>query len=228
MLHQVNITQQDLRMPFVNSCFISYRHTEIEQKRKIIRQTVDALKAELDGRVPLPVFLDVERLQGAAFYNESLATALCGSVCMVMLYWPTYFSIEHTFCSREYHAMLRLEAERLSRLSNPLERQKGLIVILAFRDFDQIPAEIRNNRLVYNFEAHSLRRNMTLKQEFINDIYKIGTYITERCRVLGTVAPPDPCVDCHECRLPAHQEILPWLRGMLHPGDPYPTREDNR
>jgi hypothetical protein len=217
-------------MPFSNACFISYRHTDMPRNRAIVQQTVDALKAELEGRVllPLPVFLDMDRLQGGAFYNEALATSLCASVCMVMLYWPTYFSTDHTFCSREYKAMERLEAQRLSLLTDPLQRQKGLIITIAFRDFDQIPDEIKQNRLVMNFEAHSLRRNMGQKQEFINDIYKIGNYITERCRAFRNVPPPDPCVDCPQCRLPPEQEILPWLQQVLHPGVPYPTREAGR
>jgi len=215
-------------MPFINSCFISYRHTDFEQKRKIIKQTVEALKAELDGRVQLPVFLDVERLSGGTFYNEALSTALCTSVCMVVLYWPTYFSIEHTFCSREYSAMLRLEAERLSRLPDPLDRQKGLIIIIAFRDYHQIPKEIRKNRLICNFETLSMRPNMVRKTEFINEIHKIGTYISERCRAFAAIPPPDPCSDCHNCKLPADQEIVLWLQQVLHAGDPYPTREGNR
>jgi hypothetical protein len=189
---------------------------------------VDALKAELDGRVPLPVFLDVERLQGGMFYNEALATSLCTSVCMVMLYWPTYFSTDHTFCSREYKAMERLEAQRLSLLPDPLQRQKGLIIPIVFRDFDQIPDEVRTNRLVVNFEAHSLRRNMGQKQEFISDINKIGSYIAERCRAFRNVPPPDPCTDCPQCKLPPELEILPWLQQVLHPGVPYPTREAGR
>jgi hypothetical protein len=41
-------------MPFTYSCFISYRHTEMARNRAIIDQTVDALKAELDLRLPLP------------------------------------------------------------------------------------------------------------------------------------------------------------------------------
>jgi len=217
-----------LSMPFSNACFISYRHTDIPRNRAIIQQTVDALKAELDGRVPLPVFRDVERLKGGTFYNEALATSLCSSVCMVMLYWPTYFSSEHTFCSREYKAMVRLEEQRLKLLTDPLLRQDGLIVTIAFRDFDQIPDEIKKNRLVKNFEAHSLRPNMARNREFINDIYEIGTYITERCRTLSRVPPPDPCIDCPQCQLPPEGEIQPWLQQVLHPGVPYPTREDGR
>jgi hypothetical protein len=215
-------------MPFANSCFISYRHSDLEQTRKIISQTVEALKAELEFLVPLPVFRDVERLQVGSFYNEALATALCKSVCMVMLYWPMYFSLEHTFCSREYHAMLRWEAERLSRLSNPVDRQNGLIVVIAFRDFKKIPAEISGNRLVCDFEAHSMRHNMTQKTEFKRDIREIGSYISERCRAFDAVPPPDPCVSCPECKFPGDQEILPWLQHVLHPGVPYPTREGDR
>jgi hypothetical protein len=124
--------------------------------------------------------------------------------------------------------MLRLEAERLSRLPNPLDRQKGLIIIIAFRDFNEIPPEISQNRLICNFEAHSLRRNMAQKQEFINDIYKIGTYISERCRTFAAIPPPDPCVDCNNCKLPADIEIAQWLQQLLHAGEPYPTREGSR
>jgi len=215
-------------MPFSNACFISYRHTDMRGTRAIIQQTVDALKDELDLRVPLPVYLDSDRLQGGTFYNEALASSLCSSVCMVMLYWPTYFSREHTFCSREYKAMVELEQQRLRLLADPLERQKGLIVTIAFRDFDQIPAEIRQNRLVVNFEKHTLRPNMARITEFKNDIHKIGTYITERCRALQNIPPPDPCVDCPQCHLPPEQDILPWLNQVLHPGVPYPTREAGR
>jgi hypothetical protein len=215
-------------MPFTNSCFISYRHTDMPRNRAIIQQTVDALKTELEGRVPLPVFLDVERLKGGTFYNEALATSLCSSVCMVMLYWPTYFSTDHTFCSREYKAMVRLEAQRLNLLTDPLEKLKGLIIPVAFRDFDQIPGEVRLNRFVSNFEAYSLRRNMSQNREFINDIYKIGTYITERCRAFRSIPPPDPCTDCPQCRLPGEQEIMPWLQQVLQPSVPYPTREAGR
>lgn len=216
-------------MPFSNACFISYRHSDIPRNRAIVQQTVDALTAELDGRVPLrPVFVDLERLQGGTFYKEALATSLCSSVCMVMLYWPTYFSTEHTFCSREFKAMEKLEAHRLNLLADPLQRQKGLVITLAFRDFDQIPDEIRANRLVVNFEAHSLRRNMGQKQEFTNDIHKIGSYIVERCRTFRNVPPPDPCADCPQCRLPSEQDILPWLQQVMGPRVPFPGHEAGR
>ncbi len=69
---------------------------------------------------------------------------------------------------------------------------------------------------------------MAQKQEFINDIYTIGTYITERCRAFLSVPPPDPCESCPQCRLPSEQDVMPWLQGIYRPAVPYPTREAGR
>ena len=210
-------------MPLKYSCFISYRHTETRLNQSMVRRMVEALKAELELRVPKKVFLDRERLLGGEFYNENLATELCQSACMVILYWPTYFSTENTFCSREYQSMVRLESERLARLPDPLERQKGLILTLAIRDFKQVPAELQGRRNIYNFEGHSMRPNTA---SFFNDVKNIGGYIAERCRILD--ATPDSCRKCDEWRLPEEAAILPWIHQALHPAIPYPTREAGR
>lgn len=210
-------------MPLKYSCFVSYRHTETRLNRSMIRRMVDALKAELELWVPKPVFLDEDRLKGGEFYKETLASELCQSACMVILYWPTYFSMEHTFCSREYQSMVQLETERLARLPDPLERQKGLIITLAIRDFKQVPAELRSRRNIHNFEAHSMRPSTT---PFRNDVKNIGSYIAERCHILDATL--DPCRKCDEWRLPEESAILPWIHQALHPAIPYPTREAGR
>lgn len=214
-------------MPFTHSCFISYRHTELALKKRVIQQTVDALKAELEGRVdiPLPVFLDEERLKGGMFYNEALATSLCSSVCMVMLYWPTYFSLDHTFCSREYKAMEELEEERLKLLPDPVQRAKGLIIVIAFRDVDQIPKYVSKRRQFYDFVSLSFKPDMTTSEEFLKRIYEIGTYIAERCRAFDGIPPPHPCDNCNQSKLPSEEAIRPWIENLLHPGQPFPGRE---
>jgi hypothetical protein len=214
-------------MPFAYSCFVSYRHMEFEPGRSSIRRVVDALKGQLEYSAPLPVYLDEDRLRGGQFYQEALALQICESACMVVLYWPTYFSAQHTFCSREFKLMERLERNRLSLLPER-ERMNGLIIVLALADFDRLPAEIRASRLCYDFEPYMLSRRLDRHPDFIAKMRDIRRYIAERCNVLGFVPPPDPTVDCPECRLPDAQAILPWLQQVLHPGIPYPTREPGR
>ncbi|QNI30992.1 hypothetical protein H7849_18010 [Alloacidobacterium dinghuense] len=202
-------------MPFSYSCFISYRHTENESNRKRTKQIAEALKGELEYVVPLNVYLDVERLKGAPFYNESLASALCQSVCMVMLYWPTYFSMQHTFCSREYKLMEKLETQRLQILAqtNSLEAQNGLIIVLAVRGFHSIPEEIRSRRKCYDLESWASSPSMTKTLAFRQTVIEIADYIANRSRILGQLpTPPDPCEQCPNCRLPSIEDVLPWLQ----------------
>lgn len=214
-------------MPFSYSCFVSYRHTEFQLGRTHTKRVVDALKGQLELSAPLPVFLDENRLRGGQFYQEALAQQVCQSVCMVMLYWPTYFSLEHTFCSREYKLMERLERERLAMLPQS-EHSNGLIIVIALADFDQLPREITQKRLCYNFEPYMLARSMASHPQFLVDMRNIRRYVAERCRVLGAIPPPDPCAGCPACQLPDLQIVLPWLQQVLHPGIPYPTREAGR
>ena len=56
----------------------------------------------------LQIYRDVRRLQGGDFYNRELARSLYESVCMIMIYTPTYFSAEQLYCTREFAAMATL------------------------------------------------------------------------------------------------------------------------
>jgi hypothetical protein len=210
-------------MAFRYSCFISYRHTTEYKGRVYTQRIVEDLKAELELRVAHEVYRDTERLKGAEFYQESLATAICKSVCMVVLFWPTYFSEEHTFCAREFRAMEELERQRLLLLEDEAERQNGLIVIIALRDFALIPQEIRERRLCKNFEPYTLKSNMRRNPGFQQDVIDISKYISDRVRVFATVD-TQRLPECEQFRLPAAGEILTWIHGMLWPSMPLPNR----
>lgn len=216
-------------MPFNHSCFISYRHALYSQGRAYTEQIVEALAGELEMMVSQRVFRDTDRLRGAEFYNETLATALCESVCMILLYWPTYFSRDHTFCTREYKAMERLEQSRLQLLPDPLERSHGLIIPIALRDFQSLPAEIRTKRFCYDFEPYTLRGDMRRNPEFRSKIREIGQYISRRCRAFENLgAIEDICNQCREFALPHESEVLQWLNQLIPTLFPFPNRGGSR
>ena len=83
-------------MPLKYSCFISYRHTQED----IVQDLVSSLKRELGRWSDLDVYVDTSRLEGGDFFNRELAKALCESVCLIVVYTPTYFSKQHSYCAR--------------------------------------------------------------------------------------------------------------------------------
>ena len=108
----------------------------------------DALSSELEPLIdPLRVYRDVLRLEGGDFYNQALARSLCESVCMIMIFTPTYFNSDHTYCTREFAAMCRIEEARLRA-----NAEHGLIIPVVLRGFDQLPDEVKSRRQVYKFD----------------------------------------------------------------------------
>ena len=210
-------------MLFEHSCFISYRHTKEYKGRAYTERIVEDLKAELDLRVAQGVFRDVERLKGAEFYNEALASALCQSVCMVVLYWPTYFDQQHLFCAREFRAMEELEQKRLQLLP-PEEQNNSLIIILALRGFEQIPVEITRQRMCKDFERFTLKPNMRQNPDFQRTVLEVGRYIADRCRAFLGV-PGQPFTGCNSFRLPSEAQVLPWVQQVASGGLPFTNRE---
>ena len=226
-------------MPFDYSCFISYRHTKYKQNSAYLEKIVESLAGELERRVEAEVCRDKERLKGASFYNEALAGALCRSVCMIALYCPTYFSVDHPFCSREFRAMEELERKRLDalhsaqaalqarkgglsrgqlKLLNDMDVTNGLIIVVALCDFESIPEHIQQRRNCYNFEPYTLRGNLERNQEFRKEINEISQYVARQYRVFNALdrgdaldREGDVCGGCDGFKLPAEETIKPWI-----------------
>jgi len=142
---------------------------------------------------------------------------------MVVLYWPTYFSREHTFCAREFKAMEELEKRRLQLLADEAERQNGLIVIIALRDFRLMPGDIKERRLCKDFEAYTLKPNMRRDPGFQRDVIEISRYIADRVRIFQGLA-VDHFTECDQFRLPNEEQVLPWVTRLIHPAMPLPSR----
>ena len=203
----------------------SYRHGQRALAERIITDLYDALTAELELLINEQVFLDRERLKGGDFYNEALSTALCESVCMIVVFTPTYFDKKYTYCSREYKAMENLENERLRALGLPADKkQHGLIIPIVFRGATCLPDDIKSQRFYYNFENFSLcDRKMTKNPKYAGEIRKIASYIAERYRALAN-CPDDLCGCCEEFQLPEENEVMEWLTAVVGTATPFPGR----
>jgi hypothetical protein len=79
-------------MPLKNACFFSYRH----RPDKDYGIFIDDLYEHLAGEIGLwltseGVFRDNRKVQGGDFLEPSIASNLCESACMLMVYIPPYF-----------------------------------------------------------------------------------------------------------------------------------------
>jgi hypothetical protein len=95
---------------FEYACFISYAHAKEDLVRTFVEQFRAALASALDPLTDLPIYLDEKRLQPGYLYNDALASALCRSASMVVIYSPVYE--RRPYCGREFEAMARLEPRR--------------------------------------------------------------------------------------------------------------------
>ena len=71
-------------MAFKYSCFISYRHGKGRLLKRIAFELEEALSSELEAVTELPLYID-KTIESGDLYNPILATALCESVCMVII-----------------------------------------------------------------------------------------------------------------------------------------------
>jgi hypothetical protein len=216
-------------MPLKYSCFISFRHgdrtlpTDTNLLEAIAIQLKEALSSELQAYTTKEVYVDWQRLKGGDFYTQALATALCESACMVVVYLPTYFDEHKTFCAREYKAMEGLETRRLQKLGLSVQKH-GLIIPIVFRGMKYLPAEIKSRRAYYDFESFQLgERRMARNKKFIPQIRTISEYIYDRCQDLESAA-EDLFQDCDNFNLPDEAEIIHWIRKVKGVSKAFPFR----
>ena len=192
---------------FKYACFISYCHGQHELVTGFTDQLKQALDDELDAFLDAPVYLDKDRLLPGAKYNEKLGADICRSLCMVVVYSPRYES--HSYCLREFEAMVRLETRRLDNLPSA-DREVGLIIPVVLRGADQVPATIKSGRHYVDFSHFSLASTEIKRNpDFLAEIRKMALVI-HRHHLAFMRSAVDACSGCDDYRLPAEEEIKPW------------------
>ena len=218
-------------MPFNYACFISYRHGQGDLARRIVNDLYEAIWNGMEtwfgGNAKDMVFLDEGGLEGGEFFNESLAQALCESVCMIVVFTPAYFDALQTYCAREYKPMERLEQERLRLLGSAADRRRGLIIPIIFRGEERFPQEIKELRQFHNFDSFLLSDvEMKKNPKYDRTIKAIAAYIYDRCqKFAGLPEGQDPFGKCENFSFPTHEEVMPWLKTVASSPMPFPGRK---
>jgi hypothetical protein len=205
-------------MAFQYACFVSYRHHEQSQvAEKFILDFCNALRNELALQMDEELYVDRQRMKIGTTFNEALAVALCRSVCMVMVYTPTYFSRQHLYCAREYRAMEGIEGTRLAHLSERNRREQGLILPVVLRGMNTLPDELRSRRHCYNFERFSLTsRELARNKAFETEVREMAEVIMQRKQLLEAVGIDLTC-DCDQFIFPSEDHVRPWIDQIWKP-----------
>lgn len=213
-------------MPLRNACFISYRHGQFELMRQFTTEFCAAFRCELEPMLGTAgIYLDNDRLKGGDFYGEALARNLYESATMVMVYTPTYFNYEHTYCTREYKAMQMLEGGRLSKLGVSADKSHGLIIPVVLRGAKHLPDEIKRFRQYYDFERFQLGGpRLSRHPRFAPTIREIAAYVCDRYNELRAL--PESVFDGFErFSLPDDNDIASFLNVAAGFRMPFPRGE---
>ena len=211
-------------MPFTNVCFISYRHGGQEHSRKLIESFYQTLAGQLDLYIPgSRVYLDARRLRGGDFFDQELASQLCRSVCMILLFNPFYFDLSNPYCAREYRAMVGLEQQRLGLLPQGAAQRKSLIIPVVIRGEESLPEELKRHRQYYSFAKTLLGPADFRQRRCMEHIFKIAGDIFDRYQMFRS-AGIDPCSQCDTFQFPTELEIRDWLTEVVAPPQSMPGR----
>lgn len=201
-------------MAFRYSCFISYCHDQGDLVKGFVDQLKSALKSELGAYLVEGIYIDEERLKPGYRYNEALATAICESICMVVVYSPVYS--RHEYCVRELEAMMRLEEERRKMLDNTAGRgalgAAGLIIPVVVRgNMKKLPSSIAQYQAL-NFSQFTLAVDspeIARHPEFSAEVQKIAKVIYEMYETFHDSG-VDPTTLCATFKLPPAANVEPW------------------
>lgn len=195
-------------MPIRFTCFFSYPHLDdAELMRHFVEKLSEALQESLKlylGKTEF--FLDL-RLRPGDIFDETIATALCQSLCMIAIYVPPYE--ESSYCRREYEAMEQLEARRKAKLSRLDLRGRGMIIPVVFRGKEEtLPAKITGKYQYYNLSRFAPKAQSLLgNKKYAEQIDEMAQWIAE---LYHAVANTDLCSDCDGFSLPTDGEAPPW------------------
>lgn len=205
-------------MGFEYSCFISYSHNPGNLTERLITDLYNALKNEIAACMrDTKIFIDCDRIKGGEFYDPKLSMALCKSVCMIMVYTPTYFDKVHTYCAKEFKAMEKIEKRRLELLGKHQEDSTGLIIPLIVRGERYFPEFIRENRRYYNFNDYIMPRCKSdnvfcTRRGYAKKIQEIAEYVFENYQNLGPKW--NTSKECRNFQLPSDKEVSSWLDSL--------------
>lgn len=133
---------------FEYSSFISYRN-DPHFLNGLADHLADLVAGEMANWVdPSPPFLDRRNgISPGSWVKGSIASAICKSRFMIVLFSPTYLSVKKTYCAAELHFMMEhVEPARLVALKE--KNNKTMIIPIIVRGKEYIPNTLKKRAYI--------------------------------------------------------------------------------
>ena len=168
-------------------------------------QLKKALKDQIGVYMHEEVYFDEERLKPGYSHKESLAKAICESVCMIVVYSPFLYE-PSSYCLREFLAMERIEEKRAQMLGQNYSKEHRMIIpIVIGVEPGNLPNKIKEIHY-YDVSKFLLIGEPTMNLEYqkvfvdiaksVNELYKFREKLEDRALDL----------DCDSFVLPSEDE----------------------
>lgn len=193
-------------------CFISFRH--VGNCEKFVLAFRDSLKEELENHFwkfkdKEGPFLDDTRMVGDPYLEDTIAEAICNSVCMIVIYLPSYFNEDYPYCAREFKAMQLLEDKRRKLLPAGAVID-SLIIPVFFRDKERFKKMNLVTNDKYDFQNLSLLNNMQKNRMYKEKLVELCKEIYDRYEIFkGNNL--SPWNNCDQAQLPTIQDVKQLL-----------------
>lgn len=198
-------------------CFVSYA----SPNEDFANDLEEALGRELNRYVrDKGLFTYKRELHGGDFIDESIQNALCKSLCMIIIYTPSYFDLNYTYCAREFKAMEELEKQRLVHISCSEKRKHGLIIPIIFRGAEHFPEEIKSKRQYVDFSNY-YACCMSKHPKYAPKIIDLAKYIY---KLYDNLDDENIFKECDKFKLPSCDEVTPWLEKACPKAQKFPGR----
>jgi hypothetical protein len=148
---------------------------------------------------------------------------------MIMVYTPTYFDKEHTYCAREFRAMEKIEIVR-HRLLGDSSDDHGLIIPVIYRGNRFLHPYIKDKRTWYDFSGYIPGKNgensLETHQTYAPQIKQIAEYVYERYIELKELW--DIPTNCKKFHFPSEKDAQGLINRVCiaNKSMPFPGRRD--
>jgi hypothetical protein len=194
--------------------------THGSREEKLIQHVVRAIKDHVEMYThEHDVYFDQNRLTPGYQYDERLATAICHSACMIIVYWPSY--LESDYCIKEIQAMLAIEKARREISGLGLRGCRLFVPVIIRGKFEDLPLEVPHGCHYLDYKGQSIRPDFNIGDDPImsEQLYKIAEYVQELCNKMKVAE--DKLFQCCEGFIfPADAETLALTSNV----QPFPGR----
>jgi len=192
------------------ACFISYPGSSQSGLIKdFATQLKQGLEDHLSPYMNKGIYMDIERLEPSSSIKEQIPTAICQSVCMIVIYTPIYEEVPH--CLQEFLAMEKIERQRIQILEKTFGkhyRGKRMIIPIILRGvLDDLPDKIKETQY-FDVSKYVLEANLNRSPSYTKTLDEIAVSINEIYKDLKQLESRGLGINCDSFEFPSEHEAL--------------------